>query len=141
MLFDVGYDVNNIDPPYQGEKGVVFLAILGVTRMVIWQTRNKGLYDSANFSYRDLILFFRYLLKVKIRWDRKRLDCITFDKGWGYAVSLVIRKGATLESSFPPLLRMETMVRVLQYPNPVSKNSCTPLSPFSSLKCVNGPIT
>ena len=53
----VGYDMNNIDPLYQGEKRVVFLTILAVARMVIWVTRNKGLYDGANFSYRDLILF------------------------------------------------------------------------------------
>ena len=35
--------------------------------------------------------------------DRKRLDCITFSKTWVNAASLVVRKGAMLESSFPPL--------------------------------------
>ena len=71
--------------------------------MVIWQMRNKGLYDGANFSYRDLILFFRHLLRVEIRCDRRRFDRITFSKRWVYAVSLVVCKGGTLESSFPPL--------------------------------------
>ena len=33
---------------------------------------------------------------------RKRLDRITFDKRWVNAASLVVRKGAMLESSFPP---------------------------------------
>ena len=80
-----------------------FLAILAVARMVIWTTRNKGLYDDANFSHRDLILYFRHQLRVKIRCDRKRLDRITFSKRWVNAASLVVRKGATLESSFPPL--------------------------------------
>ena len=98
MLLDVGYVVENVDPPY--EKCVVFLVILAVARMVIWTTRKKGLYDGANFSHRDLILFFRHQLRVKIRCDRKRLDRITFDKRWMYAVSLVVRK---LESSLPPL--------------------------------------
>ena len=55
VLLDVGYVVDNIDPPYRGEKRVVFLAILAVARMVIWTTRKKGLYDGANFSHRDLI--------------------------------------------------------------------------------------
>ena len=87
----------------RGEKRVVFLAILAVARMVIWTTRNKGLYDDANFSHRDLILYFRHQLRVKIRCDRKRLDRITFSKRWVNAASLVVRKGATLESSFPPL--------------------------------------
>ena len=103
VLLDVGYVVDNVFPPFHGEKRVVFLAILAVARMVIWTTRNKGLYDDANFSHRDLVLYFRHQLRVKIRCDRKRLDRITFNKRWVTAVSLVVRKGATLESSFPPL--------------------------------------
>ena len=101
-LLDVGYVVDNVLPPFQGEKRVVFLAILAVARMVIWTTRNKGLYVDANFSHRDLVLYFRHLLRVKIRCDRKRLDRVTFSK-WVNAASLVVRKGAMLESSFPPL--------------------------------------
>ena len=100
MLLDVGYVVDNVDSPYRGEKRVVFLAILAVARMVIWMTRKKGVYDGANFSHRNLILFFRHQLRVKIRCDRKRLGHITFDKRWVYAASLVVRKG---ESSFPSL--------------------------------------
>ena len=80
-----------------------FLAILAVARMVIWSTRKKGLYDDANFSHRDLVLYFRHQLRVKIRCDRKRLDRIAFNKRWVNAASLVVRKGATLESSFPLL--------------------------------------
>ena len=93
MLLDVGYVMDNVDPLFQGEKRVVFLVILAQARMVIWQTRNKGLYEGANFSYCDLILFFRHQLRVKIRCDRR----------WVHAASLVVCKGATLESSFPPL--------------------------------------
>ena len=65
VLIDVGYVVNNVDPPYQGEKRMVFLAILAMARMVIWDTRNKGLYEDANFSHRDLILFFSISLKSR----------------------------------------------------------------------------
>ena len=82
---------------------MVFHAILAVDRMVIWMTQNKGLYDDANFSHCDLILYSRHQLRVKIRCDRKRLDRITFSKRWVNAASLVVRKGAMLESSFPPL--------------------------------------
>ena len=103
VLLDVGYVVDNVLPPFQGEKRVVFLAILAVARMVIWITRKKGLYDDASFSHRDLVLYFRHQLRVKIRCDRKRLDRITFNQRWVNAASLVVRKGATLESSFPPL--------------------------------------
>ena len=77
VLLDVGYVVDNVLPPFQGEKRVVFLAILAVARMVIWITRKKGLYDDANFSHRDLVLYFPHQLRVKIRCDRKRLDHIT----------------------------------------------------------------
>ena len=80
VLLDVGYVVDNVLPPFQGEKRVVFLAILAVARMVVWTTRNKGLYDDANFSHRDLVLYFRHQLRVKIRCDRKRLDRIKFSK-------------------------------------------------------------
>ena len=103
VLLDVGYVVDNVLPPFHGEKRMVFLAILAVARMVIWTTRNKGLYDDANFSHRDLVLYFQHQLRVKIRCDRKRLDRITFSKRWVNAASLVVRKGAMLESSFPPL--------------------------------------
>ena len=103
VLLDIGYVVDNVLPPFQGEKRVVFLAILAVARMVIWTMRNKGLYDDAKFSHRDLVLYFRHLLRVKIRCDRKRLDRITFNRRWVNAASLVVRNGAMLESSFPPL--------------------------------------
>ena len=103
VLLDVGYVVDNVLPPFHGEKRMVFLAILAVAWMVIWTTRNKGLYDDANFSHCDLVLYFRHQLRVKIRCDRKRLDRITFSKRWVNAASLVVRKGAILESSFPPL--------------------------------------
>ena len=65
-----GYIVDNVLHPFQGEKRVVFLAILAVARMVIWTTRKKGLYDDANFSNRDKILFLRHQLRVKIKCDR-----------------------------------------------------------------------
>ena len=103
VLLDVGYVVDHVLPPFRGEKRVVFLAILAVARMVIWTTRKRGLYDDANFSHRDLVLYFRHSLRVKIRCDRKRLDRITFSRRWVNAASLVVRKGAMLESSFPPL--------------------------------------
>ena len=60
MLLDVGFVVDNVLPPFQGEKRMVFLAILAVARMVIWTTRYKGLYDDANFSHRDLVLYFQH---------------------------------------------------------------------------------
>ena len=90
MLLDVGFVVNNIDPSVQDGKHVVFLAILAVARMVIWKTRKKRLYDGANFSHRDLILFFRHQLRVKSRCDKKRLNRITFDKRWVDAAILVV---------------------------------------------------
>ena len=38
MLLDVGYIVDNVFPPFQGEKHVMFLTILAVARMMIWTT-------------------------------------------------------------------------------------------------------
>ena len=103
VLLDVVYVVDNVLPPFQGEKFVVSLAILPAARIVIWTTWKKELYDDADFSHPDLVLYFRHQLTFKIRYDRKRLDLITFDKRWVNAASRVVRKGAKLESSFPPL--------------------------------------
>ena len=58
MLLDVGYVLNYVDLPYQSEKPMEFLAILALAEMAIWETRNKGLYEGANFSHRYLKLFF-----------------------------------------------------------------------------------
>ena len=57
VLLDV---VDNVLPQFQGEKRVVFLAILAVARMVIWTTWKKGLHGGTNYSHHDLILFFRH---------------------------------------------------------------------------------
>ena len=73
VLLDVGYIEDNVLPQIQGEKHVLFLAILAIARMVIWTTRKKELYDNANFSHCDLILFFRHQLRVKIRCDRQKV--------------------------------------------------------------------
>ena len=102
VLLDVDYVVENVLPPFQGEKHMVFLAILTVGRMVIWTTGKKGLFDDANFSHRDLDQ-----LRVKSRCDRKCdrkcLDRITFDKRWVNVANLFVWKGTMLKSSFPPL--------------------------------------
>ena len=97
VLLNIGYIMDNVDLPYWGEKHLVFLAIFAVARMVIWETGKKGLYDDINFSHRDLILFFRHRLRVKIRCDRKHLDHIAFNKRWVHAENLVVRRGAMLE--------------------------------------------
>ena len=60
MVVNVGYVVDNVLPQFQGEKRVVFLVILAVARMAIRETQNDG----ANFSHRDLILFFRHQSKL-----------------------------------------------------------------------------
>ena len=101
VLLDVGYVVDNVDPPWKGEKRVVFLAIPAVAWMVIRETRKRIVWRCKLFLC-DLILFFRHHLRVKIRSENKRLGRITFDRRWRHAASLVVQKGATLESSFPP---------------------------------------
>ena len=80
ILLDIDFVIENILPPFQGEKHVVFLTVLAVAWMVIWKMQKKGLYDVATFSHYDLILFFRHQFGIKVRRNRKRLDHITFDK-------------------------------------------------------------
>ena len=59
MLLDIGDVMDNVLLLFQCEKRVVFLAIVAEARMVILTTPKKELYDDANFSHRDLILFFK----------------------------------------------------------------------------------
>ena len=118
VLLDVGYVVDNVLPPFQSEKRVVFLVILAVARMVIWTTRKKGLYDDANFSHRDLVLYFRHQLRVKSRCDRKRLDRITFNRRWVNAASQVVRKGQCWSHPSLLCLAMASTVRILRDPIP-----------------------
>ena len=49
MLLDVGYVIDNVDPPWKGEKQMVFLVILAVAQMAIWDTQKKRLYDCKLF--------------------------------------------------------------------------------------------
>ena len=64
VLHNVGYVVDNVDPPYQGEKRVVFLTILAAARMLIGETRNKELYDGQTFLV--VILFLGISLGFKL---------------------------------------------------------------------------
>ena len=134
VLLDVGYVVDTVFPSFQGEKCVVFLAILAVARMVIWTTQKKGLYDDANFFHRDLVLYFRHQHRVKIRCDRKHLDRITFDKRWVNAASLVVRKGVMLKSSFPPFLAHGIYGMSPSGPHPRFSRHC--FFPFETLLAV-----
>ena len=123
VLLDIGYIIDNVLPLFQGEKRVVFLAILAVARMVIWETQKKGLYDDANFSHCDLVLYFRHQLRVKITYDRKLLDLITFNNRWVNAASLVIRKGGNI-GVIPPSSAGPCRLRYRSFgtPSQVSKH-------------------
>jgi len=98
---DVGYVVDNVSPPFAGEKRKVFFAILAVARMVIWSTRNKGLHEDGDFSCQDLICYFKHQLEVKIRCDRRMLETMTFNERWINAASLCVRTGAGVETLLP----------------------------------------
>ena len=131
-MLDVGYVADNVDPPWKGEKQLPFLETLALAWMVIGETRKKGLYDGAKFSFCDLILFFKHQLKVKIRSERKCLGHITFDKRWVHAARLVVRKGATLSHLSLPLLFIAVVDRVLRDPI-LGKSTMFPLPLFPSI--------
>ena len=57
VLLDVGYIRDNVDPAWKGEKRVVFLVTIAAVRIVICVTQKKELYEDANFSLRDLMLY------------------------------------------------------------------------------------
>ena len=64
MPLDVGYVMDNIDHPYRGEKRVVFLTILAMARMVIWETQKMRLYNGTNFSHHGLKMGGRLVITI-----------------------------------------------------------------------------
>ena len=78
---------------------MVFLVILAVVQMVIGTTRLKGLDVDKYFSHHDMIGFFKFQLRAKIRSDRKRLDCI-FDKRWGHEAKAWSKERKNLGNAF-----------------------------------------
>ena len=62
VLLDVGYVVDNVLPPFQGEKCVVFLAILAVARMVIWTSERRDCMTMQTF----LIVIWFCILGIRL---------------------------------------------------------------------------
>ena len=128
VLLDVGYAVDNVLPQFQGGKRVVFLA---VARMVIWMMGKKGIYDGANYSHRDLILFFRHQRRIKIRCDSKRFR--TAPRQVGTFCPLISLVSSMLWVIVPIIL----VVRLQDLPHPHSLSYPIPLSSPSFLKILD----
>ena len=74
VLLDVGYIVDNVDPPW---KGVSCDPSCGSNDDL--DDAKEGFICRYKLSHRDLIFFFRQL-RVKCRCDRKPWERITFNK-------------------------------------------------------------
>ena len=66
MLRYVTYVIDNVAPPWTVVKRIVFLVILAVTRIAVWETQLKELYARGLFSSRsdrflERSLFFLFL--------------------------------------------------------------------------------
>ena len=96
-------DINSVALPWTVVKWMVFLAILTVTRMVLWVMQLKELYEDGSFFHHDLIGFFKHLHCEKIRFSRKRGNFIKFGKRWINVANLFVRNVTRLESTFPSL--------------------------------------
>ena len=95
--------MDNFDPPSKGGKRKLFNVILAAALMVFWTSRKKGSYEGAKYSHHHLTFFCMLQLRVKIKCNRKSLNCIIFDKRSVGAADLVVRKETMLKSSFLPL--------------------------------------
>lgn len=73
LFLDAIYVSEKIDLLQSWENRMVFLAILAVARMVSWITCLKKVYKGTSVPCRDLIVYFKHLLKMKIRCYWKRL--------------------------------------------------------------------
>lgn len=66
LYLDVSYVCDNVAPPWEGRKRLMFLILLGVARMVVWITRKLVVLHEDMLSHNDLIAFFKYQLKTKM---------------------------------------------------------------------------
>ena len=100
VVLDVGHVMDNVPLLFLDEKRVVFLATLTVARMVIWTTRKKGLHN-----FLIVILFCTLGISLGSKSDAIENAWIakhSTKAGWMQR-ACVVREGAMLESSFPPL--------------------------------------
>ena len=101
VLLDVGYVVDNVLPPFQGEKRMVFLAILAVARMVIWTTWNKDCMTMQTFLIVIWFCIFGISWGSKSDAIEKRLDRITFSKKMGECSEPGRKKGGNVGVILP----------------------------------------
>lgn len=80
MLIDHTYTCNNLSPLYSGVKQIMFL--LAMAQMVIWIICKEEILQCERYSYQDLVRFFDYQLRLKIRSDRKHLVSSDFNERW-----------------------------------------------------------
>ena len=73
---------SNVSPPLEKIEKYIFLCVLGIMRVVIWTTRQKGRYEDQFYSPEQLVGFFKHQLKVKIRTERVRLSQTAFNERW-----------------------------------------------------------
>lgn len=79
---------------------MVFLVLLVVARMVVWGMQTEGILRNEHYSHQDLIGFFGYQLRMKIRTDRMRLVLVDFSKMRVSVTSLVCVNRANLDFLF-----------------------------------------
>ena len=88
---------SNVTPLLEKKEKYIFLCLLGLLRVVIWTTRQKGCFDDEFFSPGQLVAFLRHSVKVKIRSERKRLDRRAFNERWVKVAQLCRVNGTKLE--------------------------------------------
>ena len=88
---------SNVMPPLEWTEHYVLFCLLGVMRVVIWTTRQKGFYGDESFTSGQLVGYLKHQLKVKIRAERERLTPSKFNERWVRVARLCRIKGAEIE--------------------------------------------
>ena len=97
FALDASVMCSNVVPFQDKRKHYVLQCLLGIMRVVIWTTRQKGFHEGESFTPLQLIAYFRHQLKVKIRVERRRLSSSEFNECWVRIAQLCRVKGAKLE--------------------------------------------
>lgn len=65
LFLGIFYVCDNVAPPWEGLKRIMFLTLLTVGKMVVWNTRQFVVLHGDMLSHHDLIAFFKHQLLIK----------------------------------------------------------------------------
>lgn len=98
------HSCDNVFPLCSGVSRTVFLMLPSVARVLVWMTWMERILRFKRYFLQDLVGFFQYQLKVKIRTERRFLLSTNLNGSWLKVASLVCVNESRVDFLFYHLL-------------------------------------